>query len=137
MFYSAQTGGFYDRSIHGENIPTDAVEITAEQHAALIEGQSHGKQIVADENGFPVLQDPPAPSVAEKKAAVQSQIDAIESKTIMNRATREFMLRLAEKEAEGQGVTLEQLYAANDGYKAVKDVDSQVAALRAQMKGIK
>ena len=137
MYFSKSTGGFYDPAIHGDNTPADAVEITAEQHAALIEGQSHGKQIVADENGFPVLQDPPAPSVAEKKAAVQSQIDAIESKTIMNRATREFMLRLAEKEAEDQGLTIDQLYAANDGYKAVKDVDTQVASLRAQLKGIK
>lgn len=59
MFYSRQTGGFYDTEIHGENIPADAVEITREQHAALLQGQSEGKQITADENGFPVLIDPP------------------------------------------------------------------------------
>lgn len=62
MFYSKQTGGFYSRGIHGDNIPDDAVEITADEHAALIEGQSQGKLIQADANGFPVLADPPAPN---------------------------------------------------------------------------
>ena len=62
MFYSKSTGGFYSREIHGDNIPADAVEITAEQHAALIEGQSQGNRIIADENGFPVLVDTPKPN---------------------------------------------------------------------------
>ena len=62
MFYSKTTGGFYDTAIHGDNIPTDAVEITANQHRELIEGQSQGKRITADENGFPVLADPPTPN---------------------------------------------------------------------------
>lgn len=62
MFYSKSTGGFYSREIHGINIPADAVEITTEQHQALIEGQSQGKRIVADENGYPVLADPPLPT---------------------------------------------------------------------------
>ena len=56
--YSASTGGFYDVAIHGDNIPADAVEITAEEHQALLEGQSKGKRIVAGANGFPVLVDP-------------------------------------------------------------------------------
>ena len=59
MFYSSQTNGFYTPEIHGDNIPADAVEITNEEHAALIEGQSQGKRIAADENGYPTLQDPP------------------------------------------------------------------------------
>ena len=62
MFYSKTTGGFYDTAIHGENIPADAVEITAEQHTALIEGQSQGKRIVSDEAGHPVLADQPTPN---------------------------------------------------------------------------
>ncbi len=57
MFYSKTTGGFYDRAIHGDSIPADAVEITSESHNALMAGQSSGKRIVADENGFPVLAD--------------------------------------------------------------------------------
>jgi hypothetical protein len=58
MFYSKSTGGFYDIEIHGNNNPTDAVEITKEQHAALLEGQSQGKQITGNENGQPVLTEP-------------------------------------------------------------------------------
>lgn len=62
MFYSSQTGGFYDRAIHGDNIPADAVEITADEHRTLLEGQSQGKLIQSDENGYPLLADPPAPT---------------------------------------------------------------------------
>ena len=61
MYYSKSTGGFYDAAIHGDNIPADAVEITAEQHAALMQAQAAGKQIVADENGYPIAIDPPLP----------------------------------------------------------------------------
>lgn len=62
MFYSKSTGGFYDAAIHGDSIPSDAVEISTEEHAALLEGQSQGKRIVADADGFPVLQGPPPPT---------------------------------------------------------------------------
>ena len=61
MFYSAQTGGFYDRAIHGDNIPADAVEITREEWLALLAGQAEGKMIVAGKDGKPELQDPPPP----------------------------------------------------------------------------
>lgn len=64
-YYSASTRGFYTRDIHGDNIPEDAIEITTEQHAALLEGQSQGKIISADENGYPILIDPP-PLTAEQ-----------------------------------------------------------------------
>ncbi|KDD65579.1 phage tail protein [Pseudomonas mandelii PD30] len=38
------------------------VEITLEEHAALLQGQSDGKRIEADAGGAPVLVDPPLPS---------------------------------------------------------------------------
>jgi hypothetical protein len=57
MFYAKSTSGFYDAEIHGDNIPNDAVEITPEQHAALLNGQSNGKQIVGDENGQPIYRE--------------------------------------------------------------------------------
>ncbi|WP_270804589.1 DUF4376 domain-containing protein [Aeromonas sp. QDB66] len=62
MLYSALTGGFYDAAIHGDNIPVDAVEITAEERATLFEAQSSGKQIIADENGRPIAIDPQQPA---------------------------------------------------------------------------
>lgn len=76
MFYSKQTCGFYDSAIHGDNIPADAAEITEAEHAALLEGQSQGKRIVADENGYPVLQDPPPLTLDEAKAAKLTEINA-------------------------------------------------------------
>ena len=77
MFYSKSTGGFYTREIHGDNIPTDAVEITEAEHAALLEGQAQGKRIVADENGYPVLQDPPALTLDEAKQVKLAEINAV------------------------------------------------------------
>ena len=80
MLYAKSTSGFYDPAIHGDNIPADAVEITTEQHAALLAGQSNGKRIVADADGYPILQDPPPPTpeqvIASITAAVQAHMDA-------------------------------------------------------------
>lgn len=80
MFYSKTTGGFYAREIHGDNIPPDAVEISDDQHAALIAGQSSGKIIAANKNGMPVLVDPPAPTaeqiIAGYTTEVQARLDA-------------------------------------------------------------
>lgn len=80
MFYSKSTGGFYDTAIHGENIPADAVEITAEEHIALLVGQSKGKRIVSDSDGAPTLADPEplseASVIASIASAVQSHLDA-------------------------------------------------------------
>ena len=79
MFYSKTTGGFYTREIHGDNIPADAVDITEAEHAELLEGQSQGKLIVADESGRPILQDPQPPTaeqiIAQYTAAVQKHLD--------------------------------------------------------------
>lgn len=74
MFYSKTTGGFYDPLIHGQNIPTDAVEITREQHAALMTAQATGKRIESDTNGNPVAVDPPAPTSEQTIAALSAQI---------------------------------------------------------------
>lgn len=76
MFYSKSTGGFYDPSVHGASIPSDAVEITADDHAALLTGQSEGKRIVADKNGRPTLADQPAPSADDLAVAARNDRDA-------------------------------------------------------------
>lgn len=75
MFYSESTGGFYTAEIHGDNIPADAVEITAEYHAELLAAQSAGKRIEPDANSHPVAVDPPPPSLADVQAASASSID--------------------------------------------------------------
>lgn len=84
MYYSKSTGGFYLSEIHGENIPADSVEITEEDHAALMQGQTDGMLITADDNGYPVLTERPAPSPAElaqqaahKRTSLISEASAI------------------------------------------------------------
>lgn len=36
IFHSPTTKGFYRPEFHGENIPDDAIEITEEEHAAML-----------------------------------------------------------------------------------------------------
>jgi hypothetical protein len=75
MLYAKSTGGFYAADIHND-IPADAVEITAEEHAAMIEGQSVGRLIQADESGRPVLVDAPPPTIEQVRAEKLAQLDA-------------------------------------------------------------
>lgn len=88
MFFSALTGGFYSREIHGDNIPSDAVEITTEQHAALLEGQSQGQVIVAGRDGKPYLEAPaePVPDTLEQVHAKRQAAYAAESDPLKNEA---------------------------------------------------
>jgi hypothetical protein len=83
-FYSRSTGGFYSEDVHGPRLlegeggelvdnpqcgmPADVVEISDEAHAELLAGQSGGKRITANEDGYPVLADPPPPTSAEVAA---------------------------------------------------------------------
>lgn len=79
MYYSKSTNGFYTEKIHGANIPNDAVEITETEHVTLLAGQSAGKVIMADNNGNPILSDPPELTagqiVAALKVAAQMALD--------------------------------------------------------------
>ncbi len=75
-YHSKTTGGFYDSNVHGNDIPADAVEITAAEHQALLEGQSTGKIIATGPDGRPVLVDPPPPlpPTLEQKTAHLAQV---------------------------------------------------------------
>lgn len=74
MFYSKSAAGFFDTAIHGDNIPADAVEITSDEHMALMQAQSEGKQISTDENGYPIAIDPPQP--VRTQASLLSEVAA-------------------------------------------------------------
>ncbi len=54
--------GFFDDT-DGGFVPESAVEISQETYLELLNGQSRGKQIIADKTGYPVLIDP-QPSAA-------------------------------------------------------------------------
>ncbi|WP_429216023.1 hypothetical protein [Aeromonas veronii] len=58
FYFSKSTGGFYNNAVHGKGMPSDAIKITAEYHSELMQGQSDGLSIVADDTGFPVLASP-------------------------------------------------------------------------------
>lgn len=57
-------------------IPADAVEVTDAYRWELVNAQVTGKIIVANADGFPVMQDPPPPSVSELAARVRRERDA-------------------------------------------------------------
>jgi hypothetical protein len=65
----------------------------------------------------------------------QQQIEKIEQSvsTTLQRGFREVLLALMEREAAAMGITPEQLYATNPGYRRANDIDNQIAALREQM----
>lgn len=120
MFYSKTTNGFYTREIHGENIPADAVEINAEQHAALLQGQSEGKLIVADENGYPVLVDQPAPTAEQLATQARAERDTKLS------ATNWLVERHREEQETGTTTLTAQQYADLLAYRqALRDVPQQ------------
>ena len=56
--------GFFDDS-YGGFVPEGAVEISQDKYIELLNGQSQGKQIIADKTGYPVLIDP-QPSAAHE-----------------------------------------------------------------------
>lgn len=78
-FYSKSSGGFYSSEIHGNDIPSDAIEISNEYYFELLEGQSAGKKIVADENGAPVLADPPKDTPAQVWERIKSKRDKVKA----------------------------------------------------------
>ena len=55
MRYSATTKGFYAYDIDYASVPDDCVEVSAEDYAALMNGQADGNIIVPDNNGYPML----------------------------------------------------------------------------------
>lgn len=66
----------------------------------------------------------------EHNALIDEQIRELEGTT--ERGVREAMLYTLVALAEAQGITEPQLYAANYGYRKARDLDTAIAALRAQ-----
>lgn len=73
MKYSKSTKGFYTSQIHAPaQIPADAVDITDVEYSTIMAGQSAGKRIQPDANGYPVAVDPPPPTDAQLAAAIRA-----------------------------------------------------------------
>lgn len=65
---------------------------------------------------------------------LDQQIDAIERQAIMPRGTREALKAIMEAQAAAGGLTPEQLYKANIGYKKLVDLDTEIKSLRGKKK---
>lgn len=84
--FSPSFGGFFDTEIHGDAIPADAVGITADRHAELMQAQADGKVIKAGASGAPIAADPPPASPAQlaarRKAQIQVDLQAIDERKV-------------------------------------------------------
>ncbi|AKM87159.1 tail fiber assembly protein [Enterobacter ludwigii] len=85
VYFSAAENGFYDDAFKADYTaagtwPDDAVEISVRWYQYLINGQTLGRNITANEYGQPVLADPPAPAkeqlIAEADARKAAHIAA-------------------------------------------------------------
>ncbi|HGL4143732.1 TPA: tail fiber assembly protein [Citrobacter koseri] len=122
-FYSASTGGFYPVSLKVDyetagSWPVDAVSVADEDMVALQAGQSAGKQITANAEGYPVLTDPKplTPEQLQQQAKVQQSalmnaatdaIAPLQDAVDLDEATEEELLLL--KEWKKYRVTLNRL----------------------------
>lgn len=74
MFSSKSAQGFFDPRFNA-SIPPDAVEISTEYHAELLDQQTAGKVIVWRDDSYPMLVDPPPPSVEQLAGAERAWRD--------------------------------------------------------------
>ena len=68
---------FYNNAFYApevNDIPDGAVEITDEQWEKLLDAQSLGKRIVTGDDGYPVAEDYPEPTIDERKAVIIDQL---------------------------------------------------------------
>lgn len=107
MYYSKSTGGFYDTAIHGDNIPSDAVEISREYHAELMQAQTSGK-IIDWSGDMPVAVEPQGPSPME---LISAQIRVLESQQT-DRRIREAVLGIDGGWLTNLNAQIEELRAA-------------------------
>lgn len=74
-FYSQATGTTYFKEIHGD-IPSDALLISEDRYKEVITNPAPGKVRAHDENGLPILIDPPPSTADELATAERSWRDA-------------------------------------------------------------
>jgi len=76
IFFSKTQNGFFNSDIH-QSMPTDVIEISDELHQSLLQGQSEGRQISADESGNPILVDRSGPLVTKENMCsfIQAALD--------------------------------------------------------------
>jgi hypothetical protein len=118
------------------SIPADAVLLSDVDGALITQAEYLGDYLLV--NGALQVD---AAFVATRqaqlqKAAIQSQIDALERTQLLPRVTREGLMAAAVALAATQSIDEPTLYAQNIAYHKLKDFDAQIAGLRAQMAAI-
>ena len=111
--FSPETGGFYLSSLHGDNIPDDAIPISEEHYTALMDGQAEGQRIMSPDSGhtLPWLSKPAPPSAEERtareRAAIYARLKEIDADSVRplraianGEATKEDRAKLAALDAE-------------------------------------
>ncbi len=69
FYYSALTKGFYISDMYLGVMPNDVIEITEAYHTELFDGQTAGKLITHNDNGYPILVDYPPPTPEQVREA--------------------------------------------------------------------
>ncbi|WP_341232359.1 hypothetical protein [uncultured Methylophaga sp.] len=69
-YYSPLQKGFFDSAIHGENIPSDCIELTDAKYRELIKKQSEG-EVISVQSGNVVTIDPPPPEPKTKFTSLE------------------------------------------------------------------
>lgn len=87
--YSAKKSGFYfaaDKKLYeaGKGWPKDAIPVSDEDYKTLFSGQQAGMVITANEDGYPILKERPAPTpeqalafAKERQIALLSEASSI------------------------------------------------------------
>jgi len=75
LYYSASRAGFFEEGTH--TLPSDVVPVTAEAHQQLMDSQSAGMVIVANDNGEPIAIARPGPSAEEALVDLRQRRDTM------------------------------------------------------------
>ena len=93
----------------------------------VISGSITKRELTDEEMAAIANSQPPTP------ISPSQEIERLERETMLARPARDVLLALMVKEASSLGIDEPTLYAANPGYRRVKDLDTQIAALRAKL----
>jgi len=74
--------------------------------------------------------------VADRRVVIQEQINKIEQRELMPRATRLALLAISQQIAAMAGVPEPQLYVENYEYRMMKDFEAEIKVLRAEIKSL-
>ena len=81
MFAGTKDGVSYGFYLEADGLLDDYVELSSEEHMALMDGQATGKQIVFHPGEKPTLEDPPPPTEAEKAGMEIQELKSFLSET--------------------------------------------------------